>query len=462
MERSLPQSIEAEEGALGSLIIDPEAIVQVFDILRAEDFYRDAHRTIYRAILDLYTERGPADLITLCKELERRGQLDETGGQAYIASLVNAVPTSANIEYYARIVVRTAIARRLIHAAGQIAGLAYNEVDEEEMREKSMELVLQATTLRQQSHEQDFGDVLNELVEETYRRMEGTLEQHLLLTGIPELDATITGMERGELIFAAGRPGTGKSVLGLMIAEAVALQIKPQKETVYYYTLEMSATQQVRRLIAAHLHMNGQLIRAGFRGPSGRILEEALERFDKQASTLREQLQGTLFIHSKPISVDSLYQRLMLAVSTRKCRFVVIDQMDLFEDPRRDKEHEQISYASKRLKQIARDLNITILCLVQLSREVERRPGLVGKRPILSDLRYSGRLEQDADQVWFLFRPSLYEERPTSVSWSEYGEIILAKVRDGQRGKILPYRFLAPFTAIEPWPQDWERPTIEM
>src|SRR5215470_14931904 len=129
MEKLLPQNIEAEEGVLGSIIIDPEAVVQVADFLRPDDFYRDAHRAIYQAVLDLYSDRGPADLITLCDELQRRGRLDEIGGQGYIAALVSAVPTSANVEYYARIVERAAIMRRLIHAAGQIAALAYNEVD---------------------------------------------------------------------------------------------------------------------------------------------------------------------------------------------------------------------------------------------------------------------------------------------------------------------------------------------
>lgn len=461
MERLLPHNIEAEEGVLGSIILDPEAIPQIADFLRPEDFYRDAHRHIFAAVIDLHRDHTPADLITLCEELDRRGQLKDIGGTASVASLVNAVPTSANVEYYARIVERASMMRRLVHAAGQMAALAYSEQDAHEALERSMRMLLQISDRYQDDQEQDFEEVLVELLEETYNRMEGSVSQHLLQTGLPALNAAISGIDRGELVYVAGRPGTGKSVLGLDVADAVAGQVKEQGGTVFYYTLEMSATQQVRRLVAARARINTQLIRTGFRGAFGELEAEELHRFNQKAQALRERLAGTLFIHKKPISVDRLYERLYNAVLTRNCRFVVIDQLDLLEDERRDREHDQISYASKRLKQIARDLNLPILCLVQLNREVEHRHGLAEKRPILPDFRYSGRLEQDADQVWFLFRPSMYEARPQDCHWSEYGEIILGKMRDGQRGLIVPYRFVEPYALIEEWPSDWERPVVE-
>jgi replicative DNA helicase len=460
MERLLPYNIEAEEGVLGSLILDPEAIPQVADFLRPEDFYRDAHRQIYAAVIDLHRAHTPADLITLCEELDRRGQLKAIGGTASVSSLVNAVPTSANVEYYASIVERAAMMRRLIHAAGQMAALAYNEQDPREALEQSMRLLLRISDRHQDDQEQDFEEVLDELLEETYNRMEGSVSQHLLQTGLPALNAAVSGIDRGELVYLAGRPGSGKSVLGLAMADAAAGQVKEQGGTVFYYTLEMSATQQVRRLVAARARINTQLIRTGFRGAYGELAAEELARFNQKAQALRERLKGTLFIHKKPISVDRLYERLYNAVLTKNCQFVVIDQLDLLEDERREREHDQISYASKRLKQIARELNLPILCLVQLNREVEHRHGLAEKRPILPDFRYSGRLEQDADQVWFLFRPSMYEARPQDCHWAEYGEIILGKMRDGQRGLIVPYRFLEPYASIEDWPGDWERPIV--
>lgn len=461
MERLLPQNIEAEEGCVGSLIIDPAVVSQIAVFLRPEDFYRNAHQHIYAAIVDLFRAHTPADLITLCDELERRGQLEEIGGAAYVSSLVNAVPTSANVEYYARIVQRASMLRRLIHAAGQMAALAYNEYDADVALEKSAKLLMEIRTHHQEEEEQDFAEVLDELLEETYARMEGTISQHLLHPGLPGLTAAIGGgIDRGELVYLAGRPGSGKSVLGLDTADAVAGQVREQGGTVFYYTLEMSATQQVRRLVAARARINTQLIRVGFRGAYGEIDTDSLRKFHERAEALRIRLRGTLFIHKKPITVESLYDRLYNAVLTKNCRFVVIDQLDLIADEERDNEHDQISHTSKRLKQIARELNIPILCLVQLNRDVEHRSGLAAKRPTLPDFRYSGRLEQDADQVWFLFRPGMYEARPQDKAWPEYGEIILGKMRDGQRGLIVPYRFQEPYALMEDWPSDWERPEI--
>lgn len=210
MEKTLPQNIEAEEGVLGSIIIDPEAVVQVADFLRPDDFYREAHRAIFQAVLDLYAERGPADLITLCDELERRGRLEEIGGQAFIATLVNAVPTSANVEYYARIVERTAIMRRLIHAAGQIAALAYNEADATEALDKAEQLIF---AVSQRYSRSDFDD-MRTLLDEYYEKLDKLHEQRGALVGLPtgfiDLDKMTGGLQKSDLIILAARPAVGK------------------------------------------------------------------------------------------------------------------------------------------------------------------------------------------------------------------------------------------------------------
>ena len=458
MERPIPQPIDAEKAVLGSIIMDPGAIAEVMYLVTPADFYRDEHSFLYRIILDLYAQHGPADLVTICNELERRDLLRKIGGQGYIAELQNSIPTSANAAYYARIVQRAAVGRRLIHVAGQIAALGYNQADD--MTERAFKLVIDAASARGTGTEQDFSDVLDELLEEVDRRMEGDLSQHVLYTGLPALDDMTGGMERKELILVAGRPGTGKSVFGLEVAVNAAKQLRQQGGTVFYYNLEMSGVQQVRRLIASKAHINGQMIRHGFRDGAA-ILEDEYSHFSHKAEELRELLRGSLYLYSKPISVDDLDARLSTAVMTKNCRFVVIDQLDLFEDFEHDREHDQISYTSKRLKQIALDLDITILCLVQLSREVEHRPGIAGKRPVLPDLRYSGRLEQDADQVWFLFRPSLYEQRPQVPNWNRYAECIAGKMREGPRGTIVPFCFLEEYTAIEAWPREWGRPILD-
>lgn len=463
MEKMLPQNIEAEEGVLGSMIIDREAVFQVITILRPEDFYRDAHRVIYEVIYDLYHQyHSPADLITITDELQQRGKLEQVGGDAYISSLVNAVPTSANVEYYARIVERTAIMRRLIHAAGQVATLAYNEKNPNDAVAKALQLVMAVNSKQLGAQEQDFEEVLDDLIDEVTRRMVDGADQHLLRTSLPALTTAIGGgMDRGELIYVAGRPGSGKSVVGLDVTVAASEQVRAQGGTVFYYTLEMSSAQQVQRLIASRAYINTQLIRTGFRRADGSRDEVAQAKFNDKANQLRQLLKGVLKVHQTPISVDNLHSRLYQAVASQNCRLAVIDQLDLFEDTRRDKEHDQISYTSKRLKQIAKDLNIPILALVQLNREVEHRSSLASKRPTLPDFRYSGRLEMDADQVWFVFRPSYYEPRLGDDHWNEYGEIILGKMRDGKRGLIVPFRFIEQYAAIEEWPSAWTRPVIE-
>src|SRR5579859_1917948 len=210
MEKLLPQNIEAEEGVLGSIIIDPEAVVQVADFLRPDDFYRDAHRAIFQAVIDLYAERGPADLITLCDELQRRGRLEEVGGAAYISSLVNTVPTSANVEYYARIVERASIMRRLIHAAGQMAALAYNESDANIALDKAEQLIF---SISQRYNRSDFDD-LRTLLEDYYEKLDKLHEQRGALVGLPtgfhDLDKMTGGLQKSDLIILAARPAVGK------------------------------------------------------------------------------------------------------------------------------------------------------------------------------------------------------------------------------------------------------------
>lgn len=463
MEKVLPYSIEAEEGVLGSLFIDSEAIYQVVTIVRPEDFYRNAHQAIYAVIYDLFQKhRGPADLITVCDELQRRGQLEEMGGSAYVAGLVNAVPTAAHVQYYAHIVEREAIKRRLIQVAGQVASLAMNEEDPHEAVSKAHKLLMDVNAKQLGSLEDDFADVLDALQEEVTRRIVDGADKHLLKTGLSALTTAIGGgMDRGELIYVAGRPGSGKSVVGLDTARAAAEQVREQGGTVFYYTLEMTSAQQAQRMIASETEINTQLIRTGFRKADGTRDNVALEAFNAKVADLKRRLGGVLKMHSTPISVDNLHSRLYQAVASQNCRLAVIDQLDLFEDERRDKEHDMISYTSKRLKQIANDLRIPILALVQLNREVEHRTSLAGKRPTLPDFRYSGRLEMDADQVWFVFRPSLYEQRPQVPHWNEYGEVILGKMRDGQRGLMIPFRFKEQYTAISDWPHEYGRPIIE-
>ncbi len=464
MEKMLPQNIEAEEGVLGSVIIDPEVAVTL-RWLQEDDFYREAHRVIWRAIQLLVRQGQPADVITVCGVLQQQGRLEEVGGSAYVSSLVNAVPTSSNAEYYASIVEDRASARRLFHAAGEIAGLAYNEPDALERRRKAMNLIVQATNQRGVDRARPLSLILQELVEETDRRAKGDLAAHLLLTGFRDIDRTIVGMEPGDLVLLAARPRMGKSALGQKIALNVAEQLNKYQpgSTCDYVTLEMSSMQQARRMVAAFGEVNSQAIRSGFRDVTGADSDynaEMYARFYRAAAQLNERYGETICLAEESMTVEQLRDHLISVVTSRQCRFVLVDQIDLFAAEGRQTEMELIAAASKALKQIAKDLKIVVLCLVQLNREIEKR-SLREQRPRLSDLRMSGRLEQDADMVLFVHRPIIYAPTNPSPHWSQYTELHAAKVRDGQSGDMVPLCFTGSFASFTDWPEEWMMPPLE-
>src|SRR2546426_7235460 len=260
VEKLLPQNIEAECGALGSIIIDPEAIVQVSDFLHADDFYRDAHRTIYEVILLLYDQREPADFITICDELERRNKMNDVGGASYITSLINQVPTSGNVEYYGHIVERTAILRRLIHAAGQIAAIAYEEGDADIALEKAEQLIF---NISQRHSRVDFMHMRDVLAE--YMNKLDQLHEHRgtivgVPTGFTDLDRLTGGLQKSDLVVLAARPGIGKSSLALSLAHNTALKYH---NSIAFFSLEMSKHQLAQRLLSMNARKDNKALRKG-------------------------------------------------------------------------------------------------------------------------------------------------------------------------------------------------------
>ncbi|HET7639672.1 MAG TPA: DnaB-like helicase N-terminal domain-containing protein, partial [Ktedonobacteraceae bacterium] len=258
MEKLLPQNIEAECGALGSIIIDPEAIVQVSDFLHADDFYRDAHRTIFEVILQLFEEHEPADFITICDELERRNKLEEVGGASYITSLINQVPTSGNVEFYARIVERTAILRRLIHAAGQIAAIAYEEGDADIALDKAEQLIF---NISQRHARSDFAH-MRDILAEYMNKLDQLHERRGTIVGVPtgftDLDRLTGGLQKSDLIVLAARPGIGKSSLALSLAHNSALKYQ---NSIALFSLEMSKDQLAQRLLSMDAGIDQQRLR---------------------------------------------------------------------------------------------------------------------------------------------------------------------------------------------------------
>ena len=380
VEKLLPQNIEAECGVLGSIIIDPEAIVQVSDFLHPDDFYRDAHHTIYEVILQLYEEHEPADFITICDELERRNKLEEVGGASYITSLINQVPTSGNVEFYGRIVERTAILRRLIHAAGQIAAIAYEEGDADIALDRAEQLIFQISQRHARSDFSHMRDILAEYM----NKLDQLHERHGSIVGVPtgftDLDRLTGGLQKSDLIVLAARPGIGKTSLAMSMAHNAALKYH---NSVAFFSLEMSKDQLAQRLLSMDSGIDQQRLR------TGRIEEEEWERIVYAMDTLSEAniwIDDTASI--TPLEMRSKSRRIH---AQHGIDLIIVDYLQLMQatigGKRNENRVQEISEISRSLKGLARELNIPVLALAQLSRAVESRQSKV---PQLSDLRESG------------------------------------------------------------------------
>ena len=427
VDRLPPQNIEAEQSVLGSLLIDRNAIVQVAPFLRPEDYYREAHGRIYAAVLDLHERREPADFVTLSDELERRGQLEFIGGPAYLTSLISSVPTSIHVEHYAHIVERTAVLRRLIEAAGKIAGLAYEEAEEVDVVVDRAEQILFDV-----SHSRVSRGLLSikRVLTRYYDRIE-YLHQHQgemvgLPTGFIDLDKLLGGLQRSDLIIVAGRPGMGKSSLALTVAHSVALK---HNAVVALFSLEMSGEQLVQRLIAGETGISSQRLRVGD------IRDVEWDKFVKASGTLAET---AIFVDDTPSpSPMELRTKCRRLAAEYGLDLIIVDYMQLMRSGVRSENRvQEVSYISRSLKALARELDVPVVAVSQLSRAIEARQD---KRPVLSDLRESGSIEQDADVVLFIYRPELYQE---DTDRKNVIDILVAKHRNGPTGRV-SLRFIA-------------------
>jgi replicative DNA helicase len=426
LEKLLPQNIEAEAGVLGSIIIDPEAIVQISDFLRADDFYRDAHRTIYEVILQLYEEHEPADFITICDELERRGKLEDVGGASYITSLINQVPTSGNVEFYGRIVERTSILRRLIHAAGQIAAIAYEEGDADIALDKAEQLIFEISQGHARSDFSHVRDVLSDYM----NKLEQLHERRGSIVGVPtgftDLDRLTGGLQRSDLIVLAARPGVGKTSLALSLAHNAAIK---HQNSIAVFSLEMSKEQLVQRLLSMDALIDQQRLRTGW------IEEDEWDRIVYAQETLSE---ASIWIDdTASISTMEMRSKARRLQAEHGVDLIIVDYLQLMQatigGKRNENRVQEISEISRSLKGLARELNVPILALAQLSRAVESRQSKV---PQLSDLRESGSIEQDSDIVMFIYRDDVYN--PESER-KNIADIIIAKHRNGPVGEISLY-----------------------
>ncbi|MFQ5611818.1 MAG: replicative DNA helicase [Anaerolineae bacterium] len=438
IDKLQPHNIEAEEAVLGALLIDPDAIINIATFLKAEDFYAQRNGWIYDAIRNLHERREPADLVTLADELERRNQLSEIGGRARLTSLINATPTSIHVEYYARIVERTAVLRRLIGGATQIAQLAYDPKgieDVEEVIDRAEAIIFGISEHRV---DRDLRPI-RKVIDDYYDRVE-YLYQHQgevvgLPTGLADLDKLLGGLQRSDLLILAGRPGMGKTSLALSIALQAA---RKWDKRIALFSLEMSDEQLVQRLISAETGIDSQRLRLGD------IHEDEWPLFMAASSNLANT---SIYIDDTPaISVMELRSKARRLHAEHGLDLLIVDYLQLMRgDFRSENRQQEISFISRSLKALARELNVPVIALSQLSRAVESRHD---KRPMLSDLRESGSLEQDADVVVFIYRDDFYN--PDS-EFPNLAEIIVSKHRSGPTGVLSVYfkKELAQFVDLE-------------
>lgn len=436
IERPLPYNVEAEEAVLGSMLMDAEAIPKVAPFLRPADFYREKHAWVYEALLNLHERGEPADMLTVVDELERLDRLSDVGGPAAINELVLRVPTALHVEYYGRIVERNAVLRRLIQAAEQIAQLAYQESDAEvsEIIDRAESILFAVSQHRLTGAMIPIQQILGEFYEQVERLF---MDRHPvgLPTGYTDLDRLLGGFQPGDLVVLAARPSVGKTALSLGITENVAISSQAR---VAFFSLEMSAGQVVQRMISSQTGIDSQRLRVG------PIDEGDLERVGRAVDVLG---RTRVFVDETPaLSPMEMRTKARRVASEHGLDLVVVDYLQLMRGGTRSENRvQEISHISRALKGLARELRVPVLALSQLSRQVENRQD---KRPMLSDLRESGSIEQDADVVMFIYRDEVYNK---NTDRPNIAEIIVAKHRNGPVGTI-ELRFvkeLAKFSNLE-------------
>lgn len=421
-EPAVPQSIEAEFAVLGSCIIDPEAIVEIADFLKPEHFYRDAHRTLYTLILSLYEQQIPTDFVTLCDRLEAQGTLEGIGGPGYITELSNKVPTSGNVEYYARIVWKYAIKRALAHTAGNIAAFAYSDMEAEQALEMAQQEIYD---INQDGAVNDYTSDTATLIP-VWNKLEKICEpgQRGTLTGVPsgfkDLDRVTGGFQEADLIVLAARPRVGKTSMAMSIARDVALQ---SGMYVAVNSLEMSKEQLMQRMLAMEAGVDLQKLRTGW-------VED--EEWERLIPAMERLSSGRILIDdTAAISLMALKSKLLRLMKRFPVRMLIVDYLQLMTvGDSKGNRVEVIGEITAGLKAIAKECNIPVLALAQLSRAVESRQSKV---PQLSDLRESGTIENDADIVLFIYRDDIYN--PDSER-KNIADLIVAKHRNGPEGEV--------------------------
>ncbi|MBN1461574.1 MAG: replicative DNA helicase [Armatimonadetes bacterium] len=452
LERVAPQSEEAEQATLGAMLVEREAIARVVDLLEPEDFYHPRHQLLYRAMIDLFGESEPVDVVTVQARLRDRDQFEQAGGTAYLLDLQEAAPTAAAVGNYAKIVRAKATLRQLIRAGAQVQELAQQAGDEdvETIVDRAEQTVF---TVGERTITPAFTPI-RVLLGETYDRIDEMQESHRpgtgLLTGYDDLDGLLSGLQSSDLVVIAARPSMGKTALALNIAANVA---KTQNKTVAVFSLEMAKEQLALRLLCAEAGVNQQNIRQGYidRGDMDRIAVAASKLY-----------KAPIFIDDSPtMNVLQMRGKARRLRAESGLDLILVDYLQLVSGHGRfENRTQEISLVARSLKALARELRVPVVALSQLSRAVEARGH--PRRPLLSDLRESGSIEQEADVVAFIYRPSYYgQEELRSAGYLEtdhnIAEVLIAKQRNGPTG-VVRLAWMDEFVRFEPLEERFDEP----
>ena len=423
-----PQNIDAERSVLGALMLDKDAIIKVANLMRVGDFYKDDHNLIYEAMLELYEKREPIDVLSLSNRLEEKGQLEKIEGSSYLTGLVNSVPSSSNVEHYAKVVQKKSTLRKLIAVSSEITDLGYKE---EEDVEKVLDTAEQKLFgVSQKYIKQDFVPIKS-ILETAFNRIDelhkGGNKLRGIPSGFPDLDNILAGFQKSDLIIIAARPSLGKTTLALDLARLIATQ---QKLPVGIFSLEMSSDQLIDRMLSAESGVDLWRLRTG-RLKSG----EGDDDFQRIGEAMGVLSEAPIFIDdagsANVMEIRTMARRLQ---AEQNAGLIIIDYLQLMEGRGGgDNRVNEISEISRSLKQLAKELNIPIIAISQLSRAVESRSPQI---PKLSDLRESGSIEQDADIVMFLYRED--REKPDTPN-KNIVDVYISKHRNGPIGKISLY-----------------------
>lgn len=417
-----PQSLDAEMALLGSIMLRPDALYDITEVVTADSFYSEKHRVIFDSMMELFTKRSPIDLLSVSSRLSEKGWLDQIGGNTYLTEVVNVVPSSANIKYYGEIVQKKHMMRRLIEASDHISQIGYDENKElEEMLDSAEKKLFDVTNFNTAHKFIPIKDELAEAWERLERLHSDGVGIRGIQTGFADIDSKLSGFQKSDLIILAARPSMGKTALALDMARHAAVT---HNTSVGIFSLEMSSQQLVDRMLAAQSNVDAWKLRTGklSRQDDFEAIRESLDKLNKAPIYIDDQPGNNI------LKMRSIARRLK---SEKGLGLIVVDYLQLMvpTQTKNDNVVQQVTEISRSLKNLARELEVPVLALSQLSRAIEQRGG----RPRLSDLRDSGSIEQDADVVMFIHREDKYKDESERTN---IAEILIEKHRNGATGKV--------------------------